>query len=73
VMATTQASSAAEGRRGTPGVAGCRKFLTVKPRSDDLEPERDKVIAQALSKLAGGTVTPITRARTRTSRQQAGG
>ena len=35
--------------------------------------ERDKVIAQALSKLAGGTVTPITHARTRTSRQQAGG
>jgi hypothetical protein len=32
------ASGAAEGRRDTPGIAGCRKFLTVKPRSNDLEP-----------------------------------
>ena len=31
-------SSAAEGRRDTPGIAGCRKILTVKPRSNDLEP-----------------------------------
>jgi integrase len=33
--------------------------------------ERDKVIAAALSELAGGTVTPITRARGKTSRQPA--
>lgn len=33
--------------------------------------ERDKVIAAALSKLAGGTVTPITRARTKASRHKA--
>jgi integrase len=33
--------------------------------------ERDKVIAAALSELAGGTVTPITRARAKASRQPA--
>jgi len=38
MMAMTHASSAAEGRHDTPGTAGCRKFLTVKPRSNDLEP-----------------------------------
>jgi hypothetical protein len=38
VMATTQASSAAEGRRDTPGIARCRKFPTVKSRSNDLDP-----------------------------------
>jgi len=38
MMATIHASGAAEGRRGMPGIAGCRKFLTVKPRSNDLEP-----------------------------------
>ena len=38
MVTTTHACSAAEGRRDTPGIAGCRKFLTVKPRSNDLEP-----------------------------------
>jgi hypothetical protein len=38
MVATTHASGAAKGRRDTPGIAGCRKFLTVKPRSTDLEP-----------------------------------
>jgi hypothetical protein len=38
MMATTHGSSAAEGRRDTPGIAGCRKILTVKSRSNDLEP-----------------------------------
>jgi integrase len=35
--------------------------------------ERDKVIAAALSELASATVTPITAARTKASRQEAGG
>jgi hypothetical protein len=38
MVTTTHACSAAEGRRDTPEIAGCRKFLTVKPRSNDLEP-----------------------------------
>ena len=33
---------------------------------------RDKVIAEALSKLAGGTVTPIGPARMKASRKTAG-
>jgi integrase len=33
--------------------------------------DRDKVIAEALSQLAGGTVTPITSARTKSSRHKA--
>jgi hypothetical protein len=37
-MAITHASSAAEGHRDTPGITGCRRFLTAKSRSNDLEP-----------------------------------
>jgi hypothetical protein len=38
MKATTQASSAAEGRRATPGLAGCRKFLTVNHGQTILSP-----------------------------------
>jgi hypothetical protein len=38
MMVMTRASSAAEGRSDTPGIAGCRKILTVKPRQTILSP-----------------------------------
>jgi hypothetical protein len=62
MMATTHASSAAEGCRDTPGIAGCRKFLTVKPRSNDLEPGyRDREPGSDLQQLVGDTgIEPVT-------------
>jgi hypothetical protein len=35
--------------------------------------DRDKAIAEALSKLAGGTVTPITRAKSARNRKESNG
>jgi hypothetical protein len=62
MMATAHASSAAEGRRDTPGIAGCRKILTVKPRSNDLEPGyRDREPGSDLQQLVGDTgIEPVT-------------
>src|SRR5262245_39876600 len=62
MMATTHDSSAVEGRRDTPGIAGCRKILTVKPRSNDLEPGyRDRKPGSDLRGLVGDTgIEPVT-------------
>ena len=38
MMATSHASSAAEGHRDTPGITGCRKFLTVNHGQTILSP-----------------------------------
>src|SRR5215472_14530069 len=49
-------------RRDTPGIAGCRKFLTVKPRSNDLEPGyRLRQPGSDLGGLVGDTgIEPVT-------------